>query len=84
MPIANRRPEKLGERLQEVRRAWAEKGRDPNTLDLSIFGVPPDEDAAAKWIALGFRRVVFSLPPEGPDTVLPLLDRYAAIARKLA
>jgi len=84
MPIANRRPEKLGERLQEVRRAWAEKGRDPNALDLSIFGVPPSEEAAAQWIALGFRRVVFSLPPEGPDTVLPLLDRYAAIARKLA
>jgi len=84
MPISNRKPEKLGERLQEVRRRWAEKGRDPNALELSVFGVPPDEAAAHALIALGFRRLVFSLPPAPAESVLPLLDRYVAIARKLA
>jgi len=74
----------IAARLVEVRRAWAEAGRDPNALDLSAFGVPPQEEAVEQLVALGFGRIVFALPPAGPDVVLPLLDRQAAIARKLA
>lgn len=85
MPILGRGgPEALAPRLEEVRRAWAEKGRDPNALDLSIFGVPPKEEIVHGLVALGFRRMIFAIPAAGPDVVLPLLDRYAAIARKLA
>ena len=34
-------------------------------------------------LELGFEELGFALPSKGPDEVLPLLDRYAGIARKL-
>ena len=30
----------------------------------------------------GFNHLIFGLPPAGEDRVLPLLDKYAEIARK--
>jgi len=43
----------------------------------------PDEKEARRMQELGFHRIVFALPPAEPNVVLPLLDRYAELARKL-
>ena len=37
----------------------------------------------ARSAAMGFNRIVFALPPADPDRVLPLMDRYAALAHKI-
>ena len=47
-----------------------------------MFGVPPDEGFVDKKLAEGFNHLVFGLPPAGEETILPMLDKYAEIARK--
>ena len=64
------------ERLQE---AMAAKGRKVEDLDLALFGAPPDAERLVGRIGQGFDHVIFGLPAESADTVLPLLDRYAAV-----
>jgi probable F420-dependent oxidoreductase len=79
MPIAGRDP--IGERLADFRKMARDAGRDPATLEVSVFGHGPDADAVKRQREAGLSRVVFGLPPEPRDKVLPLLDRYAELAR---
>ena len=65
-------------------RARAEKaGRDPAAVTVTIFGVPPDEAKLAALRDAGVTRVVFFVPSALADTVLPLLDGYAAVAKNV-
>jgi probable F420-dependent oxidoreductase len=81
MPIAVRGDASKG--LARLREAAARAGRKFESLNLTVFGVPPKE-GAARWIEQGFHRILFGLPPASPDVVLPILDRAAEVARKLA
>jgi probable F420-dependent oxidoreductase len=80
MPIPGRGPD-IVEVLPEYRELAEQAGRDPATLETSIFGIGPDEAEVKRYAAAGIDRVIFGLPPAEPDRVLPLLDRYAALAR---
>jgi probable F420-dependent oxidoreductase len=64
--------------IAATRSAWRAAGREGEP-GFSIFGVGPDEQRVEQLLALGFDRVIFALPSADADTVLPLLDRYAAI-----
>ena len=68
------------ERLQE---AMAAKGRKVEDLDLALFGTPPDAERVAGRIGQGFDHVIFGLPSEQADAVLPVLDRYAAVVAEV-
>ncbi len=81
LPIATGR---LEPGLAAIRAACARAGRDPATVQLSVFGVPPKPDAAGRLRDLGFSRLVFGVPAAPADRVLPVLDRIAEIARTLA
>ncbi len=70
--------------IGELHRLAREKGRDPNTLSVSVYGVPMRTDEVSRLRDIGVQRVVFGLPPAGRDTVLPLLDRGAEVVRALA
>jgi probable F420-dependent oxidoreductase len=83
MPI-NGRGADLGAGVSALRAAAARAGRPFDALDLSVFGVPAREDEVQRLIGLGFRRLIFGLPPAPAETVLPLLDRYAVLARQFA
>jgi len=74
----------LGAGIAALHRIAADKGRDPRTLSVSVYGVPMRPDDVARLRDLGVERVVFGLPPAGRDTVLPLLDRGAEVVRGLA
>ncbi len=82
MPIAVRGDASKG--LAALREAAGRTGRSFESLNLTVFGVPPTPEHAARWIEQGFHRVVFALPPDAPAVVLPILDRCAELARKLA
>ncbi len=69
--------------LDELHRVAREKGRDPRTIEVSVYGTPADPDALRQLRALGVARAIFALPPKGRDDVLPLLDRYAAAMRSV-
>jgi alkanesulfonate monooxygenase SsuD/methylene tetrahydromethanopterin reductase-like flavin-dependent oxidoreductase (luciferase family) len=81
MPIAGR--DASDEDIGDLRARAEKAGRDPATVGVTLFGARPDEAKLAGWRALGVERVLFPLPPAGRDAVLPLLDRYAAVAAKI-
>jgi hypothetical protein len=56
-----------------------EAGREPRSLPITVFGVAEDADLIARYRDAGVARVVFNLPPAGPDEVLPALDRCARL-----
>jgi hypothetical protein len=58
-------------------------GRDPASLELTIFAVPPKAEALARYRDAGAARAVVSVPPAARDTVLPLLDRAAKAAAEI-
>ena len=60
-----------------------EAGRNPDELEVSIFGQGPDEGELKRARDAGITRIVFGLPPAEADQVLPLLDRYAELARQV-
>jgi alkanesulfonate monooxygenase SsuD/methylene tetrahydromethanopterin reductase-like flavin-dependent oxidoreductase (luciferase family) len=66
------------EGIRLTREAWSAAAR-AGEPDFTIFGVGPDESRVRALLDMGFNRVVFGLPPADADTVLPLLDQYAAI-----
>jgi MoaA/NifB/PqqE/SkfB family radical SAM enzyme len=61
----------------------AEVGRDPTTVPLSTFGAPEDIDRLEKLRDLGVVRVVVSLDSEKDDKILPILDRWADLVRRV-
>ena len=60
-----------------------EAGRDPASLPISIFRVPDDLERLKLCEKLGIDRVVFSLPAEKEDKIMPILDRWAGLQRQL-
>ena len=70
----------LAGKLPEFRKLAEEAGRDPASLELTIFGLGPSPDDVGTYRAAGAQRIVFGLPPADADTVLPLLDRYRQVA----
>ena len=81
MPIIGRDP--LDEAIADLRQRAEKAGRDPAAVSVSLFGVRPDEGKLAAWRDLGVARVVFFVPCALAGTVLPLLDQYAAVAKKV-
>jgi len=70
--------------MTELRRLALEKGRDPRSISASVYGAPLDAAGLVRFRDLGVARAIFALPSAEADTVLPLLDRAAALARQLA
>lgn len=80
IPISGRGDDDVAKHVPAFRREAAAAGRDPESLELSIYACPPDKDAAARYRDAGATRVVFGLPPAGRDVVLGALDKLAAVA----
>ena len=84
MPIGGRAySEPVAESIADFRARAEKAGRDPSAVTVSIFGVPPDEGKLAGLRDAGVARVVFFVPSAIADTVLPLLDGYAVVAREV-
>jgi alkanesulfonate monooxygenase SsuD/methylene tetrahydromethanopterin reductase-like flavin-dependent oxidoreductase (luciferase family) len=82
MPIGGRAADPL-EYLPRFRQMAAEAGKDPAALPFTIFGGAMKADALKRSRDAGVDRVVFILPPEAKDKILPLLDQGAALMRAL-
>ncbi|HEY6599098.1 MAG TPA: LLM class F420-dependent oxidoreductase, partial [Pseudomonadales bacterium] len=64
------------ERVAQLHDACRRRGRDPASIDISVFGAPADPDALAELAGLGVRRVIALLPTLGLDESLKVLDGY--------
>ena len=67
--------------IARTREEWDAAGRD-GAPNFSIFGVGPSAPAVEGLIEDGFDRVIFALPSEDADTVLPMVEKYAALAHQ--
>jgi probable F420-dependent oxidoreductase len=79
IPQAGIEPEEFLPRLGEM----AEKaGRDPRSLSVTL-GAPEDPERLQRWRDLGIARANVRLPPAKAAEILPLLDRWAALIRRV-
>jgi len=69
--------------MASLRAAALAAGRDPASIEVSLFGVAPDADGLRTSRDAGISRAVFGLPSAPADKLLPLLDRFAAIAKEV-
>ena len=69
--------------LDKFRAMAKEAGRDPASLSISTFRVRDDLERLKRYRDLGIDRVVFSLPAEKDDKIMPILDRWAELNRQL-
>ena len=76
-------PDVAAAKIPELRRMAEEAGRDPTSIEVSIYSAPTDADALARLRDAGIARAIFFVPSEPADKVLPLLDRLAATAREV-
>jgi probable F420-dependent oxidoreductase len=74
----------VGVLIERFRAMATEAGRDPDSLPISIFRVPDDLPQLRFCQEIGVDRVVFSLPAEKEDVILPILDRWVAVRAELA
>jgi probable F420-dependent oxidoreductase len=74
-------PTPLTELIPRFRQMAAEAGRDPMAFDISIGGQAEDPELFKRYQDLNVNRISVSLPSEKADTILPVLDRWAAIMR---
>jgi probable F420-dependent oxidoreductase len=64
--------------MKRLRSFAEEAGRDIKTVSTTLFGAEPDAAYLDKCKAAGLTRALLALPPEGRDTLLPLIDKYTA------
>jgi probable F420-dependent oxidoreductase len=69
--------------LPQYREMAAAAGRDLGALPVTLFGAVEDADRLRRHRDQGVARTVVMLPSAGADTVLPVLDRWAQLIRRL-
>ncbi len=69
----------FAEKVALLKRQAADAGRDPDSISISSFGTRPDPDVIREMEAAGVERVVFPLPSEKRENVVPLIDQYAKL-----
>jgi probable F420-dependent oxidoreductase len=68
--------------LKDLGERAAKAGRDMKTISTSIFGAKPEAGTLETYAQAGVTRAILRLPPEGRDTVLPLLDQWAKLIKR--
>jgi len=70
-------------KLPEFRELAAKAGRDPASLEVSVYYCAPDPDLLARMRDAGIARAVFGVPSEPAEKLLPLLDQYREVAARV-
>jgi probable F420-dependent oxidoreductase len=68
----------LAAALPELRRAFADAGRSPDSIHVVPMGILPDAAKLAHYREQGVSEAVLRLPSAGREEVLPALDAFAA------
>jgi len=77
IPLGNRH-DLLG-KIQTVRDAAQEAGRDPDSIEIGVHGAPTDPAELERLAQAGVKRAVFGLPPAEPAVVLEKLKDRAKL-----
>ncbi len=69
--------------LPQFRQMAAEAGRSLDAVPVTVFGVPEDPDRLKLYRDREIARVVVSLPSAKADEIIPVLDRWAELIRRV-
>jgi probable F420-dependent oxidoreductase len=59
------------------------RGRDPRSIEVSLFWAPGDADALRSFHDLGIARGILAVPAASRDEVLALLDQHAPLVEQV-
>ena len=65
--------------IKELHAKAKAKGRDPQSIEISLFWAPPDAGELKRYQDLGIARGVLALPSVGKDEALKMLDGMAGL-----
>jgi hypothetical protein len=69
--------------IEQFRDMATAAGRDSAELPITIFRVPENLTQLRFCEEIGIDRIVFSLPAEKEDSVMPILDRWSLLKKQL-
>jgi probable F420-dependent oxidoreductase len=82
LPLLRGRPSQvLVPKLEVLRQRMRDAGRDPKSLDVSVFGVRPQKPIVDELAAAGVTRAIFMIPSEPRDAALSKLDGLVALTK---
>jgi probable F420-dependent oxidoreductase len=70
-------------KIGELRELAEKAGRDPASIEVSVYYCPADPASLERMRDGGIARAVFGVPSEPAEKVLPLLDRYRELAQQV-
>ena len=73
----------IADMIPEFRKMATEAGRDPKSIEITVWFPKQDPDLMKRYEDLGVARVVFNLDSEKADTILPVIDSLAGLMRKV-
>jgi probable F420-dependent oxidoreductase len=76
--------QQLPDMVKDLRQRATQAGRRQEDLPISLLGLQNNDAMLQKCRELGIERGIFFVPSAGKETVLPLLDQYAALIPKVA
>ena len=65
--------------IEDLKQRAGQAGRAMDTISISVFGAPPQQEVLDAYAEAGVDRVILPLPPQGRERNLPRLDRYATL-----
>src|SRR5487761_2504577 len=71
----------IAELIPEFRKMATEAGRDPDSIEITVWFPKQDAELMKRYQELGVKRVVFNTDSEKADKVLPVIDRWADVMR---
>jgi len=74
----------VGQFLPEFQKMAREAGRDPADIPVTLFGIPADLDRLRYYRDAGVARVVVSLDSAPADKIVPRMEKWAELRRRLA
>ncbi|MDR3534134.1 MAG: hypothetical protein P4L90_26665, partial [Rhodopila sp.] len=60
-----------------------EAGRDPSSLQVTVFGAPADAATLASYRDAGIQRGLLAIPDLSRDEILRLLDKNAPLVKEI-
>jgi probable F420-dependent oxidoreductase len=73
----------IADMIPEFRKMATEAGRDPKSIEITVWFPKQDPELMKRYEDLGVARVVFNLDSEKADKVLPVIDSLAGLMRKV-
>jgi probable F420-dependent oxidoreductase len=74
----------IAEMIPQFRKMASDAGRDPASIEITVWFPKREADVMKRYQDLGVKRVVFNLESEKADTILPVVDAWEALMRQVS